>query len=147
MNLEERSRYTFQLLVHAKKDHLLVNIAQLRCICHSFLSSLASLAASLATSFTFALPFLGFMKQKHEQHGHWNKNFIAFAFPHTFKLFQNTLAINFFYFLEVQLYSLFLSSFLSNNVVHFLTFINPSDSISVSINTERCFRNNASFLV
>lgn len=130
--------------MHAKKDHLLVNIAQLRCICHSFLSSLA---ASLATSFTFALPFLGFMKQKHEQHGHWNKNFIAFAFPHTFKLFQNTLAMNFFYFLEVQLYSLFLSSFLSNNVVHFLTFINPSDSISVSINTERCFRNNASFLV
>ncbi|KAJ6776276.1 hypothetical protein OIU74_000455 [Salix koriyanagi] len=51
---------------------------------HSFFSSTlasftlaSSTLATLATSFTFGFPCLGFMKQKHEQQGHWNKNFIA----------------------------------------------------------------------
>ncbi|KAG4960782.1 hypothetical protein JHK87_037415 [Glycine soja] len=36
-----------------------------------FSSTLVSL-----TSLTFAFPCFGFMKQKQEQQGHWNKNFI-----------------------------------------------------------------------
>ncbi|KAF9589871.1 hypothetical protein IFM89_029111 [Coptis chinensis] len=31
----------------------------------------------LLASFSFGFPFLGFMKQKQAQQGHWNKNFIA----------------------------------------------------------------------
>ncbi|KAG4968998.1 hypothetical protein JHK87_034649 [Glycine soja] len=37
-----------------------------------FSSTLVSL-----TSLTFAFPCFGFMKQKQEQQGHWNKNFIV----------------------------------------------------------------------
>lgn len=41
----------------------------------SFFPSLA--AAASFTSLTLALPLLDFMKQKQEQQGHWNKNFIG----------------------------------------------------------------------
>ncbi|KAG6591950.1 hypothetical protein SDJN03_14296, partial [Cucurbita argyrosperma subsp. sororia] len=35
------------------------------------------LGSFLVGSLGFGWPGLGFMKQKQEQHGHWNKNFIA----------------------------------------------------------------------
>ncbi|GLU23346.1 hypothetical protein SLE2022_393630 [Rubroshorea leprosula] len=46
---------------------------------HSAFSAFSSFVpfTSLA-SFTLGCPLLGFIKQKHEQQGHWNKNFITF---------------------------------------------------------------------
>lgn len=43
-------------------------------------SSFISFGSGLASSFfSLGLPFFGFMKQKQEQQGHWNKNFIPFC--------------------------------------------------------------------
>ncbi|KAL9322217.1 hypothetical protein ACSQ67_010270 [Phaseolus vulgaris] len=44
----------------------------------TFCSTLVSLTSFLA-SFTLAFPCFGFIKQKQEQQGHWNKNFIAWS--------------------------------------------------------------------
>ncbi|KAK9025704.1 hypothetical protein V6N11_038562 [Hibiscus sabdariffa] len=47
----------------------------------SALSAFTSLSFSaLGASFTFGFPALGFMKQKQEQQGHWNKNFMSGSF-------------------------------------------------------------------
>ena len=57
----------------------------------------AAVAAAAASSFLgsflvgslgFGWPGLGFMKQKQEQHGHWNKNFIADLSQFYFKPFS-----------------------------------------------------------
>ncbi|BAT92584.1 hypothetical protein VIGAN_07134100 [Vigna angularis var. angularis] len=41
-----------------------------------FSSTLVSLTSFLGSSLILGFPCFGFMKQKQEQQGHWNKNFI-----------------------------------------------------------------------
>ncbi|KAJ8561039.1 hypothetical protein K7X08_027229 [Anisodus acutangulus] len=51
------------------------------------LASSTFLSLGFASSLAFGLPFWGFMKQKQEQHGHWNKNFIlSLSLPPLFYL-------------------------------------------------------------
>ncbi|KAM1356742.1 hypothetical protein ACFX13_031550 [Malus domestica] len=47
-------------------------------LCNITTTFFSSLVTFVAAALTLALPFLGFMKQKQEQQGHWNKNFIAY---------------------------------------------------------------------